>query len=35
MTQRFGKWPNYLGYGSDTFNTALIFEKGFTMLEMA
>ena len=27
MTQRFGKWPKYLGYGSDTFNTALIFEK--------
>ena len=21
------KWPKYLGYGSDTFNTALIFEK--------
>ena len=27
MTQRFGKWAKYLGYGSDTFNTALIFEK--------
>ena len=27
MTERFGKWPKYLGYGSDTFNTALIFEK--------
>ena len=27
MTQRFGKWPKYLGYGSDTFNTALTFEK--------
>ena len=27
MTQRFGKQPKYLGYGSDTFNTALIFEN--------
>ena len=27
MTQRFGKWPKYLRYGSDTFNTALMFEK--------
>ena len=27
MTQRFGKWAKYLGYGSDTFNTALIFDK--------
>ena len=27
MTERFGKWAKYLGYGSDTFNTALIFEK--------
>ena len=27
MTQRFGKWPQYFGHGSDTFNTALIFEK--------
>ena len=35
MTQRFGKWPKYLGYGSDTFNTALIFEKRLSMLEMA
>ena len=27
MTQRLWKWPKYLGYGSDTFNTASIFEK--------
>ena len=27
MTQRFGKQAKYLGYGSDTFNTALIFDK--------
>ena len=33
MTQRFGKWPKYLGKGSDTFHTAL--RSGFTMLEMA
>ena len=33
MTQRFGKWPKYLGKGSDTFNTAL--RSGFTMLKMA
>ena len=33
MTQTFGKWPKYLGKGSDTFHTAL--RSGFTMLEMA
>ena len=27
MTQIFGKWPKYLGNGSDTWDTALIFEK--------
>ena len=27
MTQRFGKWPKYLGNGSDTLDTALVFEK--------
>ena len=27
MTYGFGKFPKYFGYGSDTFNTALIFEK--------
>ena len=24
MTQRFGKWPKYLGNGSDTLDTALV-----------
>ena len=27
MTQRFGKWPIYLGNGLDTCDTALVFEK--------
>ena len=27
MTQRFGKWPKYLGNGLDTLDTALVFEK--------
>ena len=27
MTQRFGKWPKYLGNDLDTFDTALVFEK--------
>ena len=27
MTQRFGKWPKYLGYGLDTWDTDLVFEK--------
>ena len=35
MTQRFGKWPKYLGNGLDTCYTAEVFESGFTMLEMA
>ena len=29
MTQRFGKWPNYLGNGLDTWDTAEVFEKRF------
>ena len=35
LTQRFGKWPKSLLNGLDTWDTALVFEKGFTMLEMA
>ena len=27
MTQRFEKWPKYLGNGLDTLDTALVFEK--------
>ena len=27
MTQRFGKWPKYLGNDLDTWDTALVFEK--------
>ena len=27
MTQRFGKWPQYLGNGLDTWGTAKVFEK--------
>ena len=27
MTQRFGKWPEYLRNGLGTWDTALIFEK--------
>ena len=27
MTQRFGKWPKYLGNGLDTWDTAYVFEK--------
>ena len=27
MTQRFGKWPKYLGNGLDTWDTALVFKK--------
>ena len=27
MTQRFGKWPKYLGNGLDAWDTALVFEK--------
>ena len=26
-TQRFGKWPKYLGNDLDTWDTALVFEK--------
>ena len=41
MTQRFGKWPKYLGNGLDTWDTALVFENrlknltnGLNMWEM-
>ena len=27
MTQRFGKFPKYLGNGLDTFDMAYVFEK--------
>ena len=27
MTQRFGKWPKYLGNGLDTWGSTYIFEK--------
>ena len=27
MTQRFGKWPKYLGNGLDTWDTALACEN--------
>ena len=27
MTQRFGKWPKYLGNGLDPWGTAKVFEK--------
>ena len=27
MTQRFGKWPKYLGNGLDAWDTALVLEK--------
>ena len=27
MTQRFRKWPKYLGNGLDTWDTAFVFEK--------
>ena len=27
MTQRFVKWPKYLGNGLDAWGTALVFEK--------
>ena len=35
MTQKFGKWPKYLGNGLDTWDTSEVFEKRLTMLEMA
>ena len=35
VTQRFGKWPKYLGNGLDTFDTSLVFEKQLTLFEMA
>ena len=27
MTQKFGKWPKYLGNGLDTWGTTSVFEK--------
>ena len=27
MTQKFGKWPKYLGNGLDTWGTPQVFEK--------
>ena len=27
MTQKFGKWPKYMGNGLDTWGTALVFQK--------
>ena len=35
MTQRFDKWPTYFCNGLYTWDTSLVFEKRFTMLEMA
>ena len=35
LTQRFGKWPKYLGNGLDTWDTVYYLRNGFTMLEMA
>ena len=35
MTQRFGKWPKYLGNGFDTWARLKYLRNGFTMLEMA
>ena len=35
MTQRFGKWPKYLGNGLDTWGKAQHLRNGFTMLKMA
>ena len=29
ITQRFGKFPKYLGNGLDTLDRALVFEKRF------
>ena len=35
MTQRFGKWPKYLGNGIDAWGTLKYLRNGLTMLEMA
>ena len=35
MTQRFGKWPKYLGNRLDTWTRLKCLRNGFTMLEMA
>ena len=33
MTQRFGKWPEYLGNGLDTLGTAQAFKKRLNYVE--
>ena len=33
MTQRFGKWPKYLGNDLDTCDPSLVFEKRFYNVE--
>ena len=35
MTQRFAKWPKYLGNGLDTWARLKYLRNGLTMLEMA
>ena len=35
MTQRFGKWPKYLGNGLDPLVQLKYLRNGFTMLDMA
>ena len=32
ITQRFGKWPKYLGNGLDTWGTAEVFENRLNYL---
>ena len=32
MTQRFGKWPKYLGNGLDTWGTPQVFENRLNCL---
>ena len=32
MTQRFGKWPKYLGNGLDAWGNAQVFEKRLNYL---
>ena len=33
MTQRFGKWPKYLGNGLDPWGTSSVFEKRLYYVE--
>ena len=33
MTQRFEKWPKYLGYGLDAWGTASVFDKWLNYVE--